>query len=63
MVWMIPLFIVRIFPEDLTCDLFIFSVQGKPLKFSEVTEEHHEQMTPEEYQAYYELDAARSGAL
>ena len=30
-------------------------VNGEAMKFSEVTEEHQELMTPEEYTAYYEV--------
>lgn len=30
-------------------------VNGAPMKFSEVTEEHQELMTPEEYTAYFEV--------
>ncbi|KAI0724337.1 TFIIE alpha subunit-domain-containing protein [Cerioporus squamosus] len=35
-------------------------VNGKPVPFSQVTEEHQEAMTPEEYTAYYEVLSARS---
>jgi transcription initiation factor TFIIE subunit alpha len=33
----------------------IVYVNGNPIPFSEVTEEHHEMMTPEEYTAYFEV--------
>ena len=35
-------------------------VNGEPMKFSEVTEEHQELMTPEEYTAYFDVFQARS---
>ncbi|EPS98247.1 hypothetical protein FOMPIDRAFT_1126886 [Fomitopsis schrenkii] len=35
-------------------------VAGQPIRLSEVTEEHQEQMTPEEYTAYYEAVVANS---
>ena len=35
-------------------------VNGKPVALSQVTEEHQEEMTPEEYTAYYELLSAQS---
>ncbi len=36
------------------------AVNGDPVPFSQVTEEHQELMTPEEYMAYYEVATARS---
>ena len=36
------------------------AVNGEPVPFSLVTEEHQEAMTPEEYTAYYEVMTARS---
>ncbi|EJF56810.1 TFIIE alpha subunit-domain-containing protein [Dichomitus squalens] len=38
----------------------IVYVNGKPVALSKVTEEHQEEMTPEEYTAYYELLSAQS---
>ena len=35
-------------------------VNGKPVALSQITEEHQEEMTPEEYTAYYELLSAQS---
>lgn len=35
--------------------LTYFSVNGEPVPFSQVTEEHQDLMTPEEYTAYYEV--------
>ncbi|RPD63162.1 hypothetical protein L226DRAFT_528029 [Lentinus tigrinus ALCF2SS1-7] len=35
-------------------------VNGKPVPFSQITEEHQEAMTPEEYTAYFEVLTARS---
>ena len=35
-------------------------VNGEPVPFSLVTEEHQDAMTPEEYTAYYELLSAQS---
>lgn len=37
------------------------SVSGKPMKFSEITEEHHEMMTTEEYTAYFEAYQTHGG--
>ncbi|KZT25667.1 hypothetical protein NEOLEDRAFT_1133163 [Neolentinus lepideus HHB14362 ss-1] len=37
----------------------IVQVNGHPVRYSEVTEEHQEMMTPEEYQAYYEVIQAQ----
>ncbi len=36
------------------------SVNGEPVPFSQITEEHQDAMTPEEYTAYYEVLSARS---
>ncbi|KAF8527611.1 TFIIE alpha subunit-domain-containing protein [Hysterangium stoloniferum] len=36
-------------------------VQGKPMKFSEVTEEHHELMTEDEYTAFFDVVTSREG--
>jgi transcription initiation factor TFIIE subunit alpha len=33
----------------------MFSVNGKAIEFSKVTEEDHELMTPEEYTAYFNV--------
>ncbi|EPQ52268.1 hypothetical protein GLOTRDRAFT_140654 [Gloeophyllum trabeum ATCC 11539] len=44
---------------DATDDPLV-QVNGQPVRYSEVTEEHQEMMTPEEYQAYYEIMQARS---
>ncbi|GJE85312.1 TFIIE alpha subunit-domain-containing protein [Phanerochaete sordida] len=41
-------------PEGLVDDSIVY-VNGEAMKFSEVTEEHQELMTPEEYTAYYEV--------
>ncbi|OBZ67660.1 Transcription initiation factor IIE subunit alpha [Grifola frondosa] len=38
----------------------IVYVNGEPIPFSQVTEEHQELMTPEEYTAYFEVFSARS---
>lgn len=38
-----------------------FSVNGQSMKFSEVTEDHHELMTADEYTAYFEVYQAREG--
>ncbi|KAJ3006549.1 hypothetical protein NUW54_g3898 [Trametes sanguinea] len=38
----------------------IVYVNGEPVPLSQVTEEHQEAMTPEEYTAYYEILSARS---
>jgi hypothetical protein len=37
------------------------TVNGKMVNISEVTEEHHEQMTEEEYAVYFEVLTAREG--
>ncbi|KDQ50382.1 hypothetical protein JAAARDRAFT_164904 [Jaapia argillacea MUCL 33604] len=37
----------------------VVHVNGDPMRFSEVTEEHQDMMTPEEYQAYYEVMQSR----
>lgn len=36
-----------------------FPVNGKPMAFSKVKEEDHELMTPEEYEAYYQVMSSR----
>jgi len=36
------------------------SVDGKPLKYSEVTDEMTDEMTAEEYTAYYEIYSTRN---
>ena len=36
------------------------TVNGEPVPFSQITEEHQEAMTPEEYTAYFEVLDARS---
>ncbi|PFH49896.1 hypothetical protein AMATHDRAFT_62164 [Amanita thiersii Skay4041] len=36
-------------------------VNGAPIPFSEITEEHHELMTPDEYTAYFNILQERSG--
>jgi transcription initiation factor TFIIE subunit alpha len=38
----------------------MLAVNGEPMAFSAVTEEHQEMMTPEEYTAYYEVVQSRS---
>lgn len=35
--------------------LVSFSVNGVPMDFSDVTDDHHELMTPEEYEVYFEV--------
>ncbi|EKM77423.1 hypothetical protein AGABI1DRAFT_130505 [Agaricus bisporus var. burnettii JB137-S8] len=35
-------------------------VNGKPVPYSQVTEEHHDMMTPDEYTAYFDIMQARS---
>lgn len=42
------------------CANVTIAVNGEPVPFSQVTEEHQELMTPEEYMAYYEVATARS---
>lgn len=38
------------------CGLTIYIiVNGAPVAFSEITEEHHELMTPDEYTAYFDI--------
>ena len=37
-----------------------FSVDGKPMPFSQVGEEHHDLMTADEYTAYFEIFQQRS---
>lgn len=37
-----------------------FEVNGKPVPYSQVTEEDHELMTPDEYTAYFEIMQSRS---
>jgi len=39
----------------------IVYVDGKPMKYSEVTEEHHEHMTADEYDEYYKIFTSREG--
>ena len=39
---------------------WMYQVNGEPVPLSQVTEEHQEAMTPEEYTAYYEILSARS---
>lgn len=46
-------------PEEPLDDPLVY-VNGEPMKFSEVTEEHQELMTPEEYTAYFEVFQSRS---
>lgn len=36
------------------------AVNGTPMRFSDVTEEEMERMTPEEYTAYFEVMQAQS---
>ena len=51
-----------------TISLFLFApsiidvrtVNGEAVAFSQVTEEHQELMTPEEYTAYYEVMTSRT---
>lgn len=38
-----------------------YLVNGQPMKFSHVTEEHHDSMTADEYTAYFEMYQAREG--
>ena len=38
----------------------LFSVDGKPMPFSQVGEEHHDLMTADEYTAYFEIFQQRS---
>ncbi|KAK7685566.1 hypothetical protein QCA50_011433 [Cerrena zonata] len=45
--------------EDVPADDPIVYVNGEPVPFSQVTEEHQELMTPEEYTAYYEVMTSR----
>jgi len=33
----------------------IVRVNGAPMDFTDVTDDHHEMMTPEEYEAYFEV--------
>ncbi|KIJ51938.1 hypothetical protein M422DRAFT_157029 [Sphaerobolus stellatus SS14] len=40
-------------------DPVVNGIRGKPMKFSEITEEDQERMSPEEYVVYYELVMAR----
>lgn len=40
--------------------VFSFIVNGKPVPYSQVTEEDHELMTPDEYTAYFDVMQARS---
>ncbi|TFK49023.1 hypothetical protein OE88DRAFT_1683638 [Heliocybe sulcata] len=47
-------------PEASPEDDPVVQVNGQAVRYSEVTEEHQEMMTPDEYQAYYELMQARS---
>ncbi|EKM57664.1 uncharacterized protein PHACADRAFT_251430 [Phanerochaete carnosa HHB-10118-sp] len=46
-------------PEGLMDDPIVY-VNGDRMKFSGVTEEHQESMTPEEYTAYFEIFQSRS---
>ena len=39
----------------------LYAVNGQPMKFSQVTEDHHESMTEDEYTAYFEVYQARAG--
>lgn len=39
----------------------IVYVSGKPMKFSEINEEHHDMMTADEYTAYFEVFQAQGG--
>ena len=36
-------------------------VNGEQMPYSQVTDEHHELMTPEEYTAYFEVYQAKNG--
>ena len=40
--------------------IFHLSVNGVPKPYSQVTEEDHDLMTPDEYTAYFEILQARS---
>ena len=39
----------------------LLSVNGIQMRYSEVTEEHHDMMSPEEYTAYFEVYALKVG--
>jgi len=36
-------------------DHYRYVVNGVPMDFTDVTDDHHEMMTPEEYEAYFEV--------
>jgi transcription initiation factor TFIIE subunit alpha len=42
------------------CSHYDIIVNGAPVPFSEITEEHHELMTPDEYTAYFDILQERS---
>ncbi|KAI0315706.1 TFIIE alpha subunit-domain-containing protein [Amylostereum chailletii] len=48
-------------PSASTGDDPTVHVNGKPMPFSLVTEEHQELMTPEEYEAYFQVYTAQTG--
>jgi transcription initiation factor TFIIE subunit alpha len=43
------------------CTLMTSPVNGEPMPFSAVTDEHHERMTADEYTAYFDVFQARGG--
>ncbi|KAF8637861.1 hypothetical protein AX17_002487 [Amanita inopinata Kibby_2008] len=47
-------------PVELSSDDSIVYVNGAPVPFSQVTEEHHEMMSPDEYTAYFDILQERS---
>ena len=51
-----------LFPLPPGCETVLTgcTVNGEPVPFSQITEEHQEAMTPEEYTAYFEVLDARS---
>jgi hypothetical protein len=60
---MIPLSMVCILPSlssHVILNELLFPVDGKPMPFSQVGEEHHDMMTADEYAAYFEIFQQRS---
>jgi len=60
LLWMTPWLWVRFRVTVWRIRLTFTSVNGQPKPYSQVTEEDHELMTPEEYTAYFEVMQAQS---
>ncbi|KAI0792285.1 hypothetical protein C8Q75DRAFT_752189 [Abortiporus biennis] len=55
-----PMEVTEVSTGGATEDDPMIMVNGEPIPFSQITEEHQELMTPEEYTAYFEVFSSRS---